>query len=84
MKLSSVLKITNAVRIEIIDNKENDFYTFNIDYTQIYGGSASGIDFHETFENHGSKVTLPKRLLTREINDIDVNVAKKAVQIRLK
>ena len=84
MKLSTILKSTSTVRIEIIDNEENEFYTFYIDYTKMYGGRACGVEFYDAFEYHGSTVTLPKKLLSRDVRSIDINNVRKALQIRLK
>lgn len=84
MKVSTILKNTISTRIEIIDNEENNFYRYNIDYTKMYGGTASGVERWETHENHGSRVTIPKKVLARDVDFIDINSVTKSLQIRMK
>ena len=84
MKVSTILKTTISTKIEIIDNEDNNFYRYNIDYTKMYGGCASGVERYETHENHGSRVTIPDRILKKEVKYIDINSITKSVQIILK
>lgn len=84
MKVSTILKNTISTRIEIIDNEENNFYTYYIDYTKMYGGTPSGVERWDRYEKHGSPVTIPERVLKRDVNYIDINSVSKALQIRMK
>ena len=64
MKLSTLLDTVISTKFEIVDV---NFKNYIVDYT-------SGIlkpEDYGAFQEHGSKATLPKKLLSREVKFVD-------------
>ena len=80
MKLKTLLNTTTATKINITLSEEKGFFTYQVDYLR------DGLDpkKYESFEIHTSKATLPKELLQKIVENVDVNLASKALEIRVK
>ena len=80
MTLSSLLKVTNSVKINITLPKEEEYFTYKVDYLK----KGYEVENYGCFEYHKTTASLPASLLKRKVKRVDTNSATFALEITVK
>ena len=89
MTLSSLLKVTNSVRINITLPKEEEYFTYKVDYLR----EGYEVENYGCFEYHKTTASLPAPLekcisndilLKRKVKRVDTNSTTFALEITVK